>query len=89
MVCRVSLRGKNGWQDAISFGKNFQSRRQDLSSVEVDYIRQKCSSWRVVMFHVHLAVPVNEDGIDKINKECTFCSKSSSCDPQGRTKWKE
>lgn len=56
-----------------------------MSSAEVDCIRQKCSSWRVVMLHVHLAVPANEDGINKINKECTFCSKSSPCDPQGRT----
>lgn len=40
------------------------------------------------MLHVHLVVPTNEDGINKINKECTFCSKSSPCDPQGRTNGK-
>lgn len=40
------------------------------------------------MLHVHLVVPGNEDGIDKINKERTFCSKSSPCDPQERTNGK-
>lgn len=59
-----------------------------MSRVEVDCIRQKCSSWRVVMLHVHLVVPAHEDGFDKINKECTFCSKSSPCGPQGRTNGK-
>lgn len=38
------------------------------------------------MLRVHLVVPANEDGID--NKEHTFCSKSSPCDPQERTNGK-
>lgn len=37
------------------------------------------------MLHVHLVVLANKDGIDKISKERTFCSKSSPCDPQERT----
>lgn len=37
------------------------------------------------MLHVHLVVPAHEDGFVKLNKECTFCSKSSPCGPQGRT----